>query len=149
MKITLCGSLKFLDKMLNVKDQLEESGHEVKYAPEDLSKEIPGIISGPEFARLSKDAPDDSDIWARKGISIKAHFDKIRWSDAILVLNYEKNDIAGYIGGNTLMEIGFAFDLGKKIYFLNPIPKISYREELLGMQPIILNGDVSLLTEKR
>lgn len=29
-------------------------------------------------------------------------------SDAILVLNYDKKGIKNYIGGNTLMEMGFA-----------------------------------------
>ena len=60
-----------------------------------------------------------------------------------LVLNYDKNGVKNYIGGNTLMEMGLAFFLKKKIYLLNQIPKLSYKEEVLGMRPIILGGDFS------
>lgn len=73
------------------------------------------------------------------------YFEKVNWSDAILVLNYDKNNIIGYIGGNTLMEIGVAFFLKKKIYLLNLIPEISYKEEIIGMKPIIINGDLSII----
>jgi hypothetical protein len=33
------------------------------------------------------------------------HFKKIENSDAILVVNYHKNGIDGYVGGSVLMEI--------------------------------------------
>ena len=59
------------------------------------------------------------------------------------VCNYDKKDIKGYIGGNTLMEMGLAFFLKKKIYLLNEIPEISYKEEILGVKPIIIIGDLS------
>ena len=71
------------------------------------------------------------------------HFNKVVWADAILVLNYDKNGVKNYIGGNTLMEMGLAFFLKKKIYLLNQIPELSYKEEVLGMRPIILGGDFS------
>lgn len=71
------------------------------------------------------------------------HFKKIEWSDAVLVLNYDKNDIANYIGGNTFLEIGIAFYLGKKIYLFNDIPEISYKEEILGMKPVVIFEDLS------
>jgi len=68
---------------------------------------------------------------------------KVAWSDAVLVINYDKNGIKGYIGGNTLMEIGLAFFLKKKIYLLNKIPELSYKEEILGVKPIIISGDLT------
>ena len=74
---------------------------------------------------------------------MRKHFDKVAWSDAILVLNYDKNKIEGYVGANTLMEMGLALHLNKRIYLLNPMPEISYKEEILGMKPIIINGDLS------
>jgi uncharacterized membrane protein (UPF0127 family) len=52
-------------------------------------------------------------------------------SDAVLVLNYDRKGIKNYIGGNTLMEIGFAHVLNKKIYLMNPIPEIEfYKSEI-------------------
>lgn len=84
-------------------------------------------------------------------IDQKLHQDAIRdcWrdiqtADAILVANYDKHGIKNYIGGNTLMEMGFAYVLNKQIFLLNPIPDIPYyRTEIEAMKPIILNGDLS------
>lgn len=36
-------------------------------------------------------------------------------------------------------EMGLAFHLGKPIYLYNPIPEISYKEEILGMKPVVMN----------
>jgi nucleoside 2-deoxyribosyltransferase len=76
---------------------------------------------------------------------IRGHFRKIEKSDAVLVLNYEKKGIAGYIGGNTFLEVGYAFGLGKKIYLLYPVPKMDYSVEMHAMKPIVLHGDLDKL----
>jgi predicted RNA-binding protein with PUA domain len=39
--------------------------------------------------------------------------------------------------------MAFAYVLDKKIFLLNPIPKISYSDEIYAMKPIILNGDLT------
>jgi hypothetical protein len=63
-----------------------------------------------------------------------------------LILNYEKNGVANYIGGNTLMEMGLACWLNKPIYLMNPVPAdLSYSEEIRGMRPIVIDSDLSLL----
>ena len=52
--------------------------------------------------------------------------------------------MAGYVGGNTLIEIGLAFYLKKKIYILNNVSsEISYKQEIMGMSPVFLNGDLN------
>ena len=73
---------------------------------------------------------------------IRAHFNKIQAGDAILVVNIERNNVIGYIGGNSFLEIGFAFVLNKPIYLLNQLPECSYRDELEAMRPIVLAGDI-------
>ena len=73
---------------------------------------------------------------------IREHFKKIEQADAILILNYEKKGIAGYIGGNTFLEMGYAFGLDKKVYLLHAIPEMDYKTEMYAIQPIILDGDV-------
>ena len=61
----------------------------------------------------------------------RRHFDKIRKSDAILVLNYSIGKSRNYIGGSTFAEIAIAFYLGKEIFLVNPIPRNTvFREEL-------------------
>jgi len=47
----------------------------------------------------------------------KYHFDIIEKSDAIVVLNYPKNNIEGYIGGATLMEIAIARHFNKRYLY--------------------------------
>ncbi len=77
---------------------------------------------------------------------IREHFRKIEKSDAILILNYKKKGISGYIGGNTFLEMGYAFGLRKKIYLLYPVPTMDYSVEMHAMKPIILGGDLSKLS---
>ena len=75
---------------------------------------------------------------------ISEHFDKIQISDAILVLNYEKNNQNNYIGTNVLMEMTVAFYLHKPIFVLNSVPYDSpFISEILGLQPIFLKGYIN------
>jgi len=143
MKITICGSMAFFEKMLSVKKELENKGYEVKMPPTEVKDENGNSIHIKDYYQKRKQAKENEQwIWDRKAEAIMWHFDKIDWGDAVLILNYDKNNIKGYIGGNTLMEIGIAFFLKKKIYLLNPIPDISYKEEILGTKPIVLNGEL-------
>lgn len=145
MKITICGSIAFFEEMLVAKAQLETSGHEVKMPPTHVADENGSLIPIAEYYRLRKaDHPADW-IWERKCEAMKWHFEKIMWADAVLVLNHEKKGIPGYVGANTLIEMGLAMHLDKPIYLLHPIPEMDSKEELLGMKPIILNGILSSL----
>jgi len=146
MKITLCGSIAFYDKMQEAKKELEGLGHKVDLPPCELYDDEGNIISVQEYYKLRKAGSEDENwIWDRKQWAMKKHFDKVAWSDVILVLNYEKNGIKGYVGANTLMEMGLAMYLNKKIYLLNPIPEKACKEEILGMKPIIIANDLSKL----
>ncbi len=144
MKITLCGSIAFNDEALSIKKELEELGYEVRLWPTHIEDSDNNLIPIQEYYKIRKKAIDDDKwVWDRKAKAMMDHFNKVAWSDIILVLNYDKNNIKGYIGGNTLMEIGLAFYLKKKIYLLNEIPELSYKEEILGVKPIIINNDLS------
>ncbi len=78
--------------------------------------------------------------------AIRDFWEKIKQSDAILVLNFDRRGVANYIGGNTLMEIGFAHVLNKKIFLWNPVPEIPYyKSEIEATRPVIINGDLSLV----
>ncbi len=131
MIITLCGSLSFKQQMLIAGKQLEAVGHTILY---------PAGISDPTLTTSASSAQElrlKHDLIAR-------HFRKIEQSEAILIINCDKNGIRNYIGGNTLMEIGFAHVLRKKIFLLNPIPDIEfYKSEIEAVTPIIINNDIS------
>ena len=129
MKITICGSLKFHDQMLELQQKLEALGHTC-YLP--IKVEGVNYWATDSTARIQAKANKDL---------ISEHFKKIQDSDAILVANYTKHEIVNYIGANTFLEIGFTHFIEKKIFILNPLPDQPYiNEELASMQLIILRG---------
>ncbi len=144
MKITICGSIAFYDQMRNTKKELESLGHEVNLPPFEVKDQKGDMISVKDYYSQRKEEKNENSwIWDRKEEAIKAHFKKIEWSDAILVLNYEKNNLPGYIGANTLIEMGLSLYLNKKIFLLNKIPEINYKEEILGMKPQVIDQNLS------
>lgn len=153
MKITICGSIAFYDEMEKAMETLEGLGHEVKIPR--LALEVPKEMGGGNKVYFGKYIEDNGGIeafpaghkiWDMKYGAINDHFDKISWSESVLIINPEKRGIAGYIGGNTLIEIGLAFFQKKSIYILNDVStKLSYKQEILGMKPKILNGDLSAI----
>lgn len=146
MKICICSSMAFYNQFVEVKKDLEELGHVVLIPELEFSIQGNDTSVGGFFDRNGGvDAfPPEHDVWKKKGKAILAHFKKIDESDCVLIANYEKKGIIDYIGGNTFLEIGYAYGNNKKIYILNSFPKqSSYKEEILGMQPTVLEGDIT------
>lgn len=151
MKITICGSMKFYNEMEYAQEELTKLGHEVKIPM--LALEVPEQFGGGKKIYFGEfiennggiDAfPGHHEIWALKHGAIKDHYEKIDWAEAVLIINHEKRGVPGYVGGNTLIEIGVAFYQKKPIYILNPVSSdLSYKQEIMGMKPIFLDGDLS------
>jgi len=133
MTITICGSMQFHQEMAKIQSSLVKMGHTVL-----VPTELGNVQTNESFMTRDEDKISTKIEYD----FIREHFKKIEQSDAILVLNYEKKKISGYIGGNTFLEMGYAFGLGKKIYLLYPIPEMDYGVEMHAMQPIVLNGDL-------
>ena len=141
-KIVICGSISATPQIKEVSDKLLEMGYETEL-PVYTKKILAGEITLEEFLR-KKEQEGDFDFRNKANEDvIKRYYRLIKEADAILVVNIDKNGIRNYIGGNTLMEMGFAHVLEKKIFLLNDIPDISYKDEIRAMQPIMLNGDLS------
>ncbi|MBZ9577670.1 hypothetical protein KJA13_01390 [Patescibacteria group bacterium] len=141
MKIVICASIDFTRKIKEMADMLLRQGHEVEI-PFYSQKILDGEVSLEEFLRIKQ---KDGDIDFRKKAEedlIKRYFRLIKDSDAALVVNIDKKGIKNYIGGNTFLEMGFAYVLNKKIFLLNDIPEVPYKDEILAMEPIIINGDL-------
>ena len=134
MKIAICASMVFAEKMVQVKRQLEEIGHTVY-----ISQFAEGYLGKAEKEKEKLAVQDKNEHDA-----IRKFWEIIKQSDAILVLNYDRRGIKNYIGGNTLMEIGFAHVLNKQIFLMNPIPDIEYyRSEIEAVNPVILQQDLN------
>jgi hypothetical protein len=61
----------------------------------------------------------------------------------VLIANFDKNGIENYVGSNTFLEMTTGFLFEKPIYFYNSVPRQSNYEEILALEPIVLNGDLS------
>ena len=136
MTITICGSMQFHDEMLKTKIELEVLGHVVF---------IPSGVYDKSRNEFYVDTDEERVTVKIEHDLIREHFRYIEQSEAILVLNYDKKGVVGYIGGNTFLEMGLAFWLGKKIFLLHPIPQMDCLTEMYAMQPVVLNGDFSKL----
>ena len=133
MKICICCSLTFTDEVLELTKKLKKLGHEV-LLPNSV---ISGAIHNSDFDPAAAKHANGADV-------IRAHFDKIKKSDAILVCNYTKKGIKNYIGANTFLEMGYAYGLRKPIYTLNPLPEYEYiSDEVKALETICLDGDLS------
>ncbi len=145
MIITLCGSIAFIDEMYRLKIDLEVLGHKVLLPPNEVPGETGELIPASVYYSQKKALQKQDDAWIWQGHTqrIIDHFDKVSKADAVLVANYDKNNIANYIGPNTLIEMGLAFYLKKKIYLLNPIPDIAWKEEVVGLKPVVIFGQLS------
>jgi hypothetical protein len=122
------------EKMIEVRDALRKLNHDA-------------YVTGLADPFIGKSDAEKEEI----KIHQKHHNDAIRdfWramqdGDAVLVLNLERKGIPNYIGGNTLMEIGFAHVLKQKIFLWNPVPDIPfYKSEIEACKPVIIHGDLT------
>lgn len=92
--ITLCGSIRFKEEFLKVKEKLTLEGN---------------IVFIPNFF---KDFKGEISIEMKKMLD-EMHRQKIDLSDEIYVIN-----VNGYIGESTKSEIEYAISNGKKVKYL-------------------------------
>ncbi len=126
--------MQFTDKMITVCDALRRLGHEPfmsKFKDDYAGKSDSEIEKFKQRNQYENDA-------------IREFWKPMQAADVLLVLNYDKNGIQNYIGGNTFLEMGFAHVLNQRIYLWGPIPDMPYyHTELLAMRPIVINGDLT------
>lgn len=140
--ITICSSASFYKQVLEVAQELKRLGYKVKYPLTANIMKRTGIYDPRHYKIWLKDKAN----YKRKTPLMIKHFEKIAASDATLVINLDKNGKPGYIGGNGLMEMGLALYLKKPIFlYLEPDPDSPFLEEIIGMNPIVLNSDLSKL----
>lgn len=121
-------------EMLEAKKELQELGHDAI---------VPDFTE--EYAQMNTDVEahaESAKNKVRHGL-IKGYFGEIQSGDAVLIINKTRRGINNYIGGNSFLEMGFAHVLNKKIFLFNPIPNMIYKDELMAMEPTVLNGDLT------
>lgn len=95
--VTICGSMKFRNEMMMIAEKLELKQRYI----------VIQCIYGDSSREYNKSEME---------ILSKLHFEKIKISDAIYVVN-----VNGYIGEATKKEIEFAKSLNKEILYLEPL----------------------------
>lgn len=137
MRIGVIGSMQYTEAMLAVRDQLIALGHQAyitSFAPDFVGK----TDQEKETVKIEQKTYADplTEFW-----------NLMQGGDAVLVLNLDKNGIKNYIGGNTLIEIGFAHVLKQKVFLWNDIPEIAYyKTEIESVKPIVIHGDLAKIT---
>jgi len=139
MKIFIAGSMSFAKEMLEAQKQLKKMGFEaeVPHDTEECAKD-PGLKLNEDLEHCEATNVMEECIKLMKGC------------DAVLFLNREKDGVQGYIGANSLIELGIAWYLKQKIFLLNPPPapeKARYHTEVMLMKPTILDGDLAKICE--
>lgn len=138
MKIFIIGSKNAFDKVPPIAGELERMGHTIT---------LPAGYAEPqkefEMQKVGKEA-----YLAFKQGMLREQGERVAANDAVLVLNFEKNGQQNYIGGATFLEVFKAWELGKKIFFYNPLPEGMLHDELVGMAPVVIRGDLSLILTK-
>lgn len=137
MKIGVAGSMQFTDEMIKACAELEKNGHNP-------------FMSGFKDRYAGKNADEIEKLKLQDKYehdAIREFWQPMQDADALLVLNYDKNGIKNYIGGNSFLEMGFAHVLNQKIYLLNPIPDMPYYgTEIIAMKPIVISNDLSKIS---
>lgn len=132
MKICICGSMSFIDEMEAMGAILLGKGHGVT-TPEREERE-----------RRWETLPLDEAVRLKAGY-VGGYLEVIRQTDLVLIANYDKSGVAGYVGANALVEAAFAFALGKPVVFLNAPGVQPCQLEALALMGACLGGDLSRL----
>ena len=96
--VTICVSMKFKDKMMEIAKELE------------IKKKYVVIQCIYSNARFNEE---------EQQILADLHYNKIEISDAIYVVN-----VGGYIGNSTAKEIEYAKKLGKEVMYLEDVKNV-------------------------
>jgi|SRR3989344_3498474 len=143
MKIYVLGSNHFMKEMVDSKNKLRELGYDGWIHPIYES-----LVRGERPDHIRRWQSGEHAALKRENDFFRVHYKNILSSDAILIVNLEKNGIQNYIGGNALIEMGEAYVNDKKIFLLGDIPKDSpYADEIEAMDPICLQGDLKNISK--
>jgi len=130
--------MSFAHKIIETQKILERLGFDSGFAPDTLE-----CMNNPHL-----NLNEDLDHCEQHDI-IRACMNVQEKCDALLLLNYPKGGVDGYIGANCLIELGLAYYLKQKIFLLYPPPKDArYYTEVTHMKPTILNGDIEKIKDE-
>lgn len=141
-KIFIAGSKWCYEYIPGIVKRLKQMGYEVI---------LPNCFDDPFLEeRIKIDMTKDEHVeFCRKAFS--ESMEKAKDSDAILVVNMDKEKdgqvYPNYIGAATFLEMYDSYLLNHPIFLYNDIPNNMLFDEIEGMNPIVLNGDLFSILE--
>lgn len=136
--IVICASASLYEKIIPIETELKSMGYKVVIPITAKRMKKDNNFS---FNKPWKTNPE---MYDKKRLLMNIHFKEIIKGDSVLIANFDKAENKNYIGGNVLMEITIAYYFKKRIILLFDIDKNSpILEEVYGVNPLILNGDLS------
>lgn len=93
--VCICGSMTFIEEMETLGSSLSELGYQVTTPSRDERDSHWDSLSERDQVSLKRELVED----------YLAH---IKGCDVVLLANFAKGEVEGYVGANTLMEASFA-----------------------------------------
>ena len=133
-RICICGSMTFIDEMEMLATDLSKMGYQVDTPVR-------------EEQSLDWQALSEEQALSLKRSFIDGHLSKIKQADLVLVANYPKHGVSGYIGANTLMEAAFAHATGTSVAYLHPLGDQPCRLEALSISSNVIANKLSAIAD--
>ncbi|WP_372921343.1 hypothetical protein [Roseovarius sp.] len=124
--------MALIDEIKSLACQLEALGHQATTPCRG-----DGGASNPSAGEAPSSLP--------KAFFVADHLNKIKGCDALLIANFPKGRVEGYVGTSALMEAAMAYALGKGIFLLNPPADTSVAGELEALGAIFVEGELGRL----
>ena len=133
MKVFVAASSSFWDKLPAIKEKLEALGHEVM---------LPSTVEDPELEERTWQESDEAHVKLIRKLFEDSEERVGKWCDAFYLLNLDKHDIPGYVGGAALIELYIAHRDHKKIYIENDVFPGPMYDEIMGFGPTFIHGNL-------
>ena len=133
MKVFVAASSSFWDRLPAIKKKLEALGHEVR---------LPSTVNDPELEDRTWQKSDEAHVKLIRKLFEDSEERVGKWCEAIYLLNYDKHDTSGYVGGAALIELYIAHREHKKIFIENDVFPGPMYDEIMGFGPTFIHGDL-------
>ncbi|MBO4855034.1 hypothetical protein J5500_01340 [Candidatus Saccharibacteria bacterium] len=134
MKVFVAASSSFWNKLPAIKKKLEKLGHEVM---------LPSTVEDPELEERTWQESEEAHVKLIRKLFEDSEERVGQWCDALYLLNFDKHDTPGYIGGAALIELYIAHREHKKIFIENDIFPGPMYDEVMGFGPVFIHGDLT------
>ena len=133
MRVFVAASSSFWDKLPAIKEKLEALGHEVM---------LPSTVEDPELEERTWQESDGAHVKLIRKLFEDSEERVGKWCDALYLLNWDKHDTPGYVGGAALIELYIAHREHKKIFIENDVFPGPMYDEIMGFGPTFIHGDL-------